>query len=194
MNSVHKFTDRTFGFCSQVMVFIVISLSLTDMLRAETFTITGTITRGSCVVDTQDKDILFAGLIETQKLKADTGDTTYTAPFTFRYSCSGFDTSSGQSVQMIKITPANGTRVSDDNKIFPDADLQNAGFILRHCGQDGTGCQVVRFSSSVAEISSVVTQNGELEVQFEASIVKISEQPAKSGDLVAAVDLTLLQP
>lgn len=194
MSSVRKFTDSVSDFCTQVMLFTVLSLSLPGMLRAETFTVTGTITRGSCVVDMPDRDVLFTGQIETQNLKTDTSDTTYTVPFTFRYTCSGFDTSSGLPVQIIKITPANGTRVSADNKIFPDADLQNAGFVLRHCSQDKTGCQIVPFSSSVAGIPSVVTHNGELETQFEVSIVKINELPARSGNLVAAVDLTLIQP
>lgn len=194
MNLVLKFTDRASVFCSRVMIFSVLSLSLTGTLRAETFTVTGTITRGSCVVDMPDRDVLFTELIEVQKLKTDTSDTTYTVPFSFRYTCSGFDTSSGQPVQMIKITPANGSRVSTDNKIFPDPDLQNAGFVLRHCNPDKTGCQPVSFSSSAAVVSSAVTQNGELETQFEVSIVKINEQQARSGNLVAAVDLTLIQP
>ncbi|GAA0341307.1 fimbrial protein [Morganella psychrotolerans] len=194
MSLVHRFTDAISVFYLQAMVLILIGPGLSGITHAETFTVTGTITRGSCVVNMADKEVLFTELVETRRLKTDTSDTTYTVPFTFRYACSGFDVSSGKPVQMIKITPANGTRISTDNKIFPDSNQQNAGFVLRQCNQDKTGCQLVTFPSSVAGVSSVVTHNGELETQFEVSIVKISELPAQSGDLVAAIDLTLIQP
>lgn len=195
MNTVHRFTNRSVVFFLCITLFIIFFPGVSGIVRAETFTVSGTITRGSCVVNMPDTDVVFTTPAETQRLTTNTGDTTYTTPFTFRYTCSGFDTSSGPSVgQMIKITPANGTRINSDNKIFPDADVQNAGFVLRQCGGNETDCRIVSFTSSVAEVPAVVTHNGDLETQFEVSIVKISEQPAQSGNLVAAVDLTLIQP
>lgn len=162
-------------------------------VQAETLTVTGKFVKGSCSVVTPVQTVLFPGGIEIQQLKSDPSDTTYTAPFTFKYKCSEFDMSSSPEAVVISITPVNGSVVNSDNKIYPSQNTQNAGFVLRNCDDTKQNCNQVIFEPA-GKIPFIVTMNGEMESYFQASVVKLTDQQAKAGDLVASVDMTLLQP
>ncbi len=161
--------------------------------QAETLTVTGKFVKGSCSVITPVQTVLFPNGIEIQQLKSDPTDTTYTAPFTFKYKCSEFDMASAPQTVVIKITPVNGSVVNTDNKIYPSQNTQNAGFVLRNCDNSKQNCNLVAFEP-VGEVPFTASINGEMESYFEAGVVKLTDQQAKAGELVASIDLTLLQP
>lgn len=191
MYSAKKLTDILF--CFYPCTLAVILIFTVSTVRAEMLTVSGKFVKGSCSVIAPEQTVLFPGGIEIQQLKSDPSDTTYTAPFTFKYRCSEFDVSSSPQSVVISITPVNGSVVNSDNKIYPSKNTQNAGFILRNCDNTKQNCHLVTFAPS-GKVPFIVTMNGEMESYFEASVVKLTDQQAKAGELVASVDMTLLQP
>lgn len=177
------------------LVLLVISV-FTDTVNiagAETLTVTGKFVRGTCTVVEPEQNVLFPGAVLISDLKNSNKDKTYTADFVFKYNCQDFDSSLGPGNMQIKISPSSGTVINTDNIIYPASNVLNAGFVLNYCDKNNSDCKPVQFSPE-GIIPFQVIENGDIESYFKVSVVRLSEQPAKTGELVASVDLTLVHP
>ncbi|QIG04342.1 fimbrial protein [Proteus sp. ZN5] len=173
---------------------ILNSLFISGNVNASTdLEIIGNISKGTCTISAPTQDVIFKKNIITHELKEDVGDKSFTTPFTFKYHCQDFEISEPLQMLAIKITPSNGTTINSNNIIYPTTNTVNAGFILRSCDSNKKNCHPLLFSPH-ANVPFEVVSNGELESQFEVSVVKIDSNPAKAGELIASVDLTLIQP
>ncbi|MEX6383338.1 hypothetical protein AB6F61_10295 [Providencia hangzhouensis] len=93
----------------------------------------------------------------------------------------------------MKITPGIGTLVDNSNKIYPTNNITGAAFVLKNCDENKLNCKVVNLNAG-GEISFDVTANSQLENHFEVNVVQLGTTQPIPGELVASVDIVLLQP
>ncbi|EJD6081269.1 MULTISPECIES: hypothetical protein [Providencia] len=179
-----------------ILTILVLLLPMAKLSYAQTtLEVIGSVSKGTCSVAVPDKEVVFSDVILTRNVKLSLNDKTYVKPFTFNYSCEDFDFSNNAtSPFMMKITAANGTSVTQDNRLHPANNVTHAAFILSSCDNDKKNCEIVDVNSG-GIINFNIEQNGNLEKHFEVSIVKLdSSQELTPGELVSSVDITLVQP
>ncbi len=153
----------------------------------------GNVSKGTCEVSYESMTVKFDKPLLTPQIKPNVDDETYVKPFSLKYSCTDFNLSDGPAPFKMKITPGIGTLVDNSNKIYPTNNITGAAFVLKNCDENKLNCKVVNLNAG-GEISFDVTANSQLENHFEVNVVQLGTTQPIPGELVASVDIVLLQP
>lgn len=168
-------------------------LLLTKTALAVDFEVRGNVSKGTCEVSYTSMEVRFDTPILIPQLKQDVNDKTYVKPFSLEYSCADFDLSGGPAPFKMKITAGTGTSVDPNNKLYPTHNVTGAAFVLESCDENKRNCKIVDLNAG-GDIDFNVTANSKLENNFEVNIVQLGSNTPVPGELVASVDITLLQP
>lgn len=150
----------------------------------------GTVANGTCEFDADsDQEVIFDEPFSGSVLSAlEPGEESdYRKSFMVEYTCEGSFPEGVTTIDMI-ITPLNGTEIYN-NVLYSDEDV-NVGFLLMDCGdeEDGT-CEEIEFSGNEASV-----ETGSGEHYFEVVAAKVDNQPILTGDVDAAIELSLQVP
>lgn len=180
--------NKLFFFLAAINLFI-----FSNNARAVEFEIIGNVIKGTCEVSVDNMEVKFSSPIFIPDVKSDINDRTFVKPFSLKYKCAEFDLSTGTAPYTMEIAASSGTSVDQSNKIYPTINNTKAAFVLRKCDDNKANCNIVDINGG-GRIPFQVTANSDLESHFEVSIVQLGTNQAMPGELVAAVDITLLQP
>ncbi|ELX8379866.1 fimbrial protein [Providencia vermicola] len=188
-----KFTKSLISVGS-TLLFAMLTFGYTiQSVQAVEMKVIGKVIKGTCVVDVDSMEVKFNQPIFIPEVKEDINDKTFLKPFSLKYNCSGFDLSTGTAPYLMKITASTGTSIDTSNKIYPTTNNTKAAFVLKKCDDSKANCNIVDINGG-GVVPFQVTENASLESHFEVSVVQLGASKPTPGELVAAVDITLLQP
>ncbi|EFB70891.1 P pilus assembly protein, pilin FimA [Providencia rustigianii] len=179
----------------KIYILFFISVSYFGVIQnsqAAEMQVIGNVIKGTCVVSVDKMEVQFKPIF-IPNVKEDINDKTFLKPFSLRYTCSEFDLSTGSAPYLMKVAASTGTSVDPSNKIYPTTNNTKAAFVLRKCDSSKANCNIVDINGG-GVIPFQVTANASLESHFEVSVVQLGTSRPTPGELVAAVDITLLQP
>lgn len=179
-----KFNKCFLGILLSAILFPKVSLA--D--ESATIYFSGTVANATCEFSADsDQEVIFDDPFSSSVLNAlqPGEESDYHKPFTVEYSCEGISEDT-ESIDIV-ITPLSSTQIKN-NVLYEDADI-NVGFLLMNCGDDDGACEEVIFSGGEATVES-----GTGEHYFKVVAAKIDNQPITSGDIDAAIELSLQVP
>ncbi|MTB31840.1 fimbrial protein [Providencia alcalifaciens] len=162
------------------------NISLAD--ESATIYFSGTVANATCeFAADSDQEVIFDEPFSSSVLNAlqPGEESDYRKSFMVEYSCEGIS-DDAESIDII-ITPVSSTQIKN-NVLYEDDDI-NVGFLLMNCGDDNGACEEVIFSGDEATVES-----GTGEHYFEVVAAKIDNQTITSGDIDAAIELSLQIP
>lgn len=179
-----------FKYSFTVVMGSIIYLNSANALELQ---VIGNVTKGTCTVSASSLTVIFAKPLQIRDIKSDIADKTYVKPFSLEYTCADFDVAAGAGEYAMNIKVAAGTTVDANNKIYPITNNTNAAFVLSNCDSNKQNCRIFDFNNG-GNLPLRISENGKQETNFEVSVIQLGNNTPKPGELVAAIDITLVQP
>lgn len=187
LNKIALFFPR----CIVVVMSTVLLYSVNA--HAVEFQVIGNVHKGTCEFIMPSQEVILSQPVMISDVTATAHEKTNTKAFTIKYNCSEFDFTEGSAPYQMQISAGSGTVVTVDNKISPVVNKTNAAFILSYCHKSVAGCELVDVYAKKS-LPFDVSFNGQSENNFEVSVVKLNSDSLNPGELIAAVDVLLIQP